>query len=71
MNLVPTNFVEFVIWGAVEAKDLDSYIEEWHEKEINMPLFAYLGFTEEEFKSVVQTDNVQENLKQIIKMRMN
>lgn len=49
-------FVELLKEGIVNSDDIDSFVEEWHERYIgNKSLHEFLGMTWDEYKKI--TDN--------------
>ena len=58
------NFIKLCLDGKVRMSDIDDFIDYWHNSEIDIPLYDYLGMTEYEYNLWI-TDNT--SLPRIIK----
>lgn len=51
MNEVPITFVQACLNGTAKSSEIDSYVDRWHGTTDNRSLYAYLGLTEDEYRT--------------------
>lgn len=61
------NFIFDCLHGLSDIKDIDSYVEAWHNGTSNVELSSFLGMTQEEYETWVQ--NGDSALKDILHNR--
>lgn len=48
----------------VEAKDIHKFIDDWHKATTTMPVYEYLGMTEDQYSIFIRHPEQAENLRQ-------
>lgn len=51
-------FIDKCLLGEALLDDIDDYVQAWHENDIEMTIFDYLGMTQEEYRLWVEEDNM-------------
>jgi hypothetical protein len=44
-----SNFIELCLEGERLPKEIDDYVDTWHESDSNVPLYKFLGMTRKEY----------------------
>lgn len=52
-----SNFIEDCINAEAILDEIDDYVEEWHNSNTNIPVYEFLGMTEDEYFLWVENDS--------------
>jgi len=57
-----SNFIEDCLSGNTIPREIDNYIDQWHESQSDQTIYEYLGMTGEEYALFVKDENSLESI---------
>ena len=54
----PSSFIDQCVRGYALLEDIDDYIDQWHEGGTGLPLYAFLGMTQQEYSAWLVEDDL-------------
>jgi hypothetical protein len=51
-------FIELCLQGDCEPEEIDDFVDEWHDNQIDIPLSKFLGMTAEEYEKWLVNSNL-------------
>jgi len=52
------NFIDFYLKGRVSLEEIDDWIDDWHESDLNEELHEYLGMTLHEYELFMYSPDI-------------
>ena len=53
-----STFIELCVEGQVLPEEIDDYVDEWHDSDSEVPIFDYLGMSQQEYRLWVHDPDI-------------